>query len=170
MRTTRLFAVCAALLAVISPPALADDLDQLMALLAQRSHGRVSFEEEDHVALLDRPIRSSGELLYERPDRLEKRTLAPKRADIALQGGTVTLESGRRKRVLALRDYPQLAPFIESLRATLAGDRAALERGFQVGFEGNLERWTLTSSRWIPSPRHSCRKSAFKAYAPNYSP
>ena len=46
--------------------------------------------------------------------------------------------------MLALRDYPQIAPFIESLRATLAGDRHALEQVFQVAFEGNLDRWTLT--------------------------
>jgi len=143
MRSTRLFSLSAALLVAISSPAFADDLDTLMALLAQRSHGHVSFEEEDHVALLERPVRSSGELMYDRPDHLEKRTLAPRPASVVLQGDTVTLEAGRRKRVLALRDYPQLAPFIESLRATLAGDRAALERAFQVRFEGSLAHWTL---------------------------
>src|ERR1700733_3009500 len=158
MRTTRLFAVCAALFAVISPPALADDLDQLMALLAQRSHGHVSFEEEDHLALLDRPVHSSGELLYDRPDHLEKRTLAPKPASMVLQGDTVTLESGRRQRVLALRDHPQLAPFIESLRATLAGDRAAFERVFQVSFEGSLEHWTLTLVPLEPKPKALVRQ------------
>ena len=110
------------------------------------------------MALLDRPVRSSGELLYERPDRLEKRTLAPKPADMVLQGGTVTLESGRRKRVLALRDYPQLAPFIESLRATLAGDRAALEHSFQLRFEGNLEHWTLNLVPLAPEPKALVQK------------
>jgi hypothetical protein len=45
---------------------------------------------------------------------------------------------------LALRDYPQVTPFVESLRATLAGDRQALEQVFQVTFAGTLERWTLT--------------------------
>ena len=44
---------------------------------------------------------------------------------------------------VALRDFPQAVPFIESLRATLAGDRAALERYFTVHFSGNLDRWTL---------------------------
>ena len=144
MRRARFFAISAGVLVAISTPALADDFGELMTLLAQRSHGHVRFEEEDHVALLEHPLRSSGELVYERPDRLEKRTLAPKPASMVLQGGTVTLESGRRKRVVALRDYPQLAPFIESLRATLAGDRTALEQSFQVAFEGSLEHWTLT--------------------------
>ncbi len=35
-------------------------------------------------------------------------------------------------------------PFIESIRATLAGDRAALEQVFQLTFEGSFDTWTLT--------------------------
>jgi len=30
------------------------------------------------LAMLERPLQSSGELLYDAPDRLEKRTLKPK--------------------------------------------------------------------------------------------
>jgi len=45
--------------------------------------------------------------------------------------------------VLDLKAYPQLLPFVESIRATLAGDRVALERAFRVEYAGNLERWTL---------------------------
>jgi len=44
---------------------------------------------------------------------------------------------------LDLKQYPQVLPFIESIRATLAGDRAALERVFKVDFAGQFERWTL---------------------------
>jgi hypothetical protein len=36
-----------------------------------------------------------------------------------------------------------VAPFIESIRATLAGDRAALERVFRLQYSGNLAHWTL---------------------------
>jgi hypothetical protein len=120
------------------------DLDRLMALLAERMHGHVSFVEEDYLAVLDRPVRSSGELFYDRPDRLEKRTLAPHPASVILEHGSVTIQARGRNHVLALRDYPQVAPFVESLRATLAGDRQALEQIFQVTFEGSLDRWTLT--------------------------
>jgi hypothetical protein len=45
--------------------------------------------------------------------------------------------------VLDLKAYPQIRPFVESIRATLAGDRAALERVFRVDYAGNLARWTL---------------------------
>jgi hypothetical protein len=37
----------------------------------------------------------------------------------------------------------RVVPFVESIRATLAGDRASLERYFTVGFQGDLAHWTL---------------------------
>jgi hypothetical protein len=144
MRNASHFALPLALLMTLCAAAADNDLDQLMALLAQRTHGHVSFVEEEYLAVLDRPVVASGELLYERPDRLEKRTLAPRRASLILEKGNLTVESGQRKRVLALRDYPQIAPFIESIRATLAGDRGALEQVFQLSFDGSLARWTLS--------------------------
>jgi hypothetical protein len=69
---------------------LADDLDALMSLLAQRKHGHVSFVEEHFLAVLDRPVESSGELLYDAPDRLEKRTLKPKPETLVLEHGVIT--------------------------------------------------------------------------------
>jgi hypothetical protein len=46
--------------------------------------------------------------------------------------------------VLDLQRYPQIQPFIESIRATLAGDRNALERIFHVDFAGTVQHWSLT--------------------------
>ena len=50
---------------------------------------------------------------------------------------------GHRTYVLRLEDYPQVVPFVESIRATLAGDRAALEHFFRIDFEGEPAHWTL---------------------------
>src|SRR5579862_1074158 len=50
-------------------------LDQVMALLAQRKHGEVKYVEEDYLKILDQPVKSSGVLVYEAPDHLEKRAL-----------------------------------------------------------------------------------------------
>jgi Outer membrane lipoprotein carrier protein LolA-like len=132
------FALAAAVATHSSP-----DLDRLMSALAQRKHGHVSFEEQKFIALLDRPVESSGELTYDAPDRLEKRTAKPKPESLVLQGGVVSAERGRHHYILDLKQYPQIVPFIESIRATLAGDRAALERVFKVDFEGSFEQWTL---------------------------
>lgn len=120
-----------------------DDFTALLGLLAARRHGRVSFTEVHELALLERPLRSSGELLYEAPDHLEKRTLEPRAETLILEHGVLTAQRGHRTHVLRLRDYPQVVPFVESIRATLAGDRAALEQHFHVRFGGDLGHWTL---------------------------
>jgi len=131
-------AACAA-----AEPGGTQALDELLQMLAQRRHGHVTFTEVQELAILDRPLQSSGELLYDAPDRLEKRTLQPKPEDLLLEHGVLTVQRGHHRRVLSLHDYPQLAPLVESLRATLAGERAALERYFTVRFSGTLADWTL---------------------------
>jgi hypothetical protein len=121
-----------------------NDIDQVMGLLAARQHGRVEFVEQHFLAVLDHPVESSGELRYDAPDRLEKRTVLPRAETLVLAGGELTVQRGERRHVMDLSRYPQVLPFIESIRATLAGDRAALERVFHVEFAGSVERWTLT--------------------------
>jgi hypothetical protein len=132
--------------------------EQLLKLLAARRHGHVAFTEVQRLAMLDQPLHSSGELLYDAPDRLEKRTLEPRAEDLLLENGMLTIERGHRRRSVALRDLPQAAPFIESLRATLAGDRAALERYFTVRFSGDLEQWTLELAPLDATLRRSVRR------------
>jgi hypothetical protein len=121
----------------------ASDLDKLMGVLAQRKHGHVTFVEEHFLAVLDRPVESSGELLYDAPDHLEKRTTKPKPETLVLEHGVITAHRGRRTYVLNLSDYPQIVPLIDSIRATLAGDRASLERIFKVTLDGGLDHWKL---------------------------
>jgi hypothetical protein len=120
------------------------DLDEVMRLLAMRRHGRVEFVEQHFLAVLRRPIESSGELLYDAPDHLEKRTLLPHPENLVLDGGALTMERGGHRRVLDLHRYPQIQPFIESIRATLAGDRGALEQVYRVEFAGSIGRWSLS--------------------------
>lgn len=119
------------------------DVDQLMQGLAQVRSGQASFVEKKYIAMLDKPVESSGELFYSAPDRLEKRTLKPKPESMVLDGGTLVIERGRQKHSLQLQDYPELAAVIDSIRATLAGDRKALERSYRLSLEGGAERWTL---------------------------
>ena len=119
-------------------------LDALMALLAKRQHGHVEFVEQQFLKILDHPLESSGEMRYDAPDRLEKRTVAPRQETLTLSGGILTVERGKSHRVVDLQSYPQAQPFIESVRATLAGDRSALEKIFTLDFNGSLARWTLT--------------------------
>ena len=118
-------------------------IDQLMHDLAQIRSGHVSFVEKKSIAMLDKPVESSGELFYSAPGYLEKRTLKPKPETMILDNGTLVIERGRQKYELPLQDYPELAAFIDSIRGTLAGDRKALERNYRLSLEGSAERWTL---------------------------
>jgi Outer membrane lipoprotein carrier protein LolA-like len=133
----------------------ASDLDDVMTLLAMRQHGRVEFVEQHFLAVLNHPIESSGELRYDAPDRLEKRTLKPHAETLVLSGGVLSVERAHGRRVMDLRSYPQIQPFVESIRATLAGDRKALERLFHLDFAGSVGRWTLTLVPLDPDVKHS---------------
>ena len=119
------------------------DIDQLMQGLAQTRSGHVSFVEKKSIAMLDKPVESSGELFYSAPDHLEKRTLKPKPETMVLDSGTLLIERGRQKNSLQMQDYPELAVFIDSIRSTLAGDRKALERNYRLTLEGTSQNWTL---------------------------
>jgi hypothetical protein len=118
-------------------------LDQLMSLFAQRRHAEASFTERKFLSLLKQPLSSSGRLIYDAPDHLEQRTLTPRPQSVALDHGMLSMTIGHRSRTLRLADYPQLAPLIDSIRATLAGDRTQLERTFVLSFTGDSEHWQL---------------------------
>jgi hypothetical protein len=119
------------------------DIDQLMHSLAQTRSGHASFVEKKSIAMLDKPVESSGELFYTAPDYLEKRTLKPKAESMTVDAGTLIIERGSKKYRLQLQDYPEIAAFIDSIRGTLAGDRKALERNYRLSLDGTAEHWTL---------------------------
>jgi len=119
-------------------------VDQLMSTLAQRKTGRATFTETKYLSMLEKPVESSGELVFVAPDRLEKRTLRPKPENLVVEGEMVTVERGGKRFTMPLQNYPELAAFIESIRGTLAGNRNALERYYRLKIEGRASRWTLT--------------------------
>lgn len=149
----------ALLLALAVPLAAAsagsDPLDALMDKLAARRHGHVTFTEVQYLAVLDSPLESSGELLYEAPDRLEKRILKPRPETLVLAHGVLSTTRGRHTRTVELAAWPQIAPLLESIRATLCGDRASLERIFDVQLEGDPARWTLRLAPRNPDAAHA---------------
>lgn len=146
---SRYFSVRAMLLALslcwLQPASGADDWDiaQLMQLLAQSRSAHSSFVETKSIAMLDKPVTSSGELFYTAPDRLEKRTLKPKAETMVLDQGTILITRGSKNYRLQLQDYPALAAFIDSIRGTLAGDAAALQHNYVLKLQGAMVHWTL---------------------------
>jgi hypothetical protein len=134
---------CVLLLLAVGPAADALELQSLMRELAARGDATATFEEEQHLAVLDRPLKSSGELVYRAPGHLEKRTLLPRRELLTYEAGVALVERGKRRITLDLGRYPQVLLLVESIRATLAGDQAAIERSFTVALEGDDSSWVL---------------------------
>ncbi|WP_439588638.1 LolA-related protein [Hydrogenophaga sp.] len=120
------------------------DIDQLMTELARNPGGQAKFVEKRHLALLDKPVVATGEMTYTAPDRLEKRTLTPKPETMLLDKDTLSLERDRRKMSIQLGQRPEVAAFVESIRSTLSGNRASLERSYQLSLTGSLDAWVLT--------------------------
>jgi outer membrane lipoprotein-sorting protein len=118
-------------------------LDALMKSLAQRREGTVTYAEEDYVAILDRPVKSSGVLVYRAPDHLEKRTLKPKKESLVLDGDQMTVQRGHRTYRVQLSSYPQVGPLVDAVRDTLAGNEEGLQKAFKVELTGTLEDWKL---------------------------
>ncbi|WP_332672628.1 LolA-related protein [Aromatoleum sp.] len=128
-------------------PTLAADawnVERLMSMLGRQAEGRATFTERKYLAVLDAPVESSGELRFRAPDRLEKITLKPRPESLVLEGDTLTVTRGERRHVVKLSDYREAAAFVDSIRATLAGDRGTLERTYALTLGGTAERWKLT--------------------------
>lgn len=118
-------------------------LDSLMQELLKNNHGRAIFREKKYIQLLDKPVESSGELVFVPPDHLEKNTLLPRSELLILDHGTLTIQSAEQKHTLQLSDYPEVSAFIDSIRGTLAGDRKALEKVYRLFLGGSARHWTL---------------------------
>lgn len=115
----------------------------LMQALAAHPAARATFVERKYLAVLDQPVESRGELSFTAPDRLEKRTLAPRAEALVLEGDTLTVEQAGRRRRLSLSANPEAATFVESMRGTLAGDLATLQKYYALDLGGRRERWEL---------------------------
>jgi hypothetical protein len=131
------------------PAAAADlgwGLPQLMQSLRQVPSSTAFFSERRELRMLSEPLMSSGTLSYVAPDKLQKRTLLPKPERLSIDGGKLTIERSEtnENRTVALADFPEIGAFVESVRATLAGDLPALERYYTISLQGDAGDWQIT--------------------------
>lgn len=133
------------LLAALALPAFAAfDVGQLMDELARHKGGKAKFVEKKYISLLDKPVISTGEMTFSAPGFLEKRTLTPKVETLRLDKDLLSIEREKQKFTINLSSQPQALAFIDSIRATLSGNRAALEKNYLLHLAGNSDKWVLT--------------------------
>jgi hypothetical protein len=118
-------------------------LPQLMQAMAKINESRVAFTEKKTMSVLNEPLMLSGELYYLRPNRIERHVLKPKAEDWVVEGDSLIMTQGKKQRKISLSAYPVAQGFIESIRATLAGDQKTLEGFYRIKFEGTEKNWNL---------------------------
>lgn len=136
-----LLVVAACMAAPVRAQAL--DVAELMTVLAEVQRSTAAFEETRFIAALTAPIVRRGTLRYVRPDFLEMVVHSPTPERIEIKGDELTLDSRGDIKRFRVSQFPAIAAWIESLRATLAGDGRALGRHFRVGASGRMAAWTL---------------------------
>jgi outer membrane lipoprotein-sorting protein len=135
----------AGLLFLITLPAFAAfDVGQLMNELAKHNGGKAKFVEKKTISLLDKPVVSTGEMSYIAPAYLEKRTLTPKPEILILDKDMLSIERDKQKLSINLSNQPEALAFIDSIRGTLTGNRAALEKNYGLYLSGTADKWVLT--------------------------
>jgi hypothetical protein len=146
------------ILAAVSADAF--DLADLAALRAGVAEAHAQFHEVRHVRALQAPLERSGTLVFRRPDFLEMKVDPPRAEDLVIQGRSLHIVSATGERTIALDTEPALLGWTESIRATLAGDTAALARYFDVRLGGDASAWVLTLE-----PRDAALRSAVQSIA-----
>lgn len=144
---TRRRAVAAALLLWAFPAAARAagfGVEQLMAELRQVKSATGRFVERKELHMLDKPVEGSGTLIYLAPDQMQKITISPSWERLAVRQSTLTIEQEGKSRSFSLGDRPEIGAFVESIRATLAGDLATLERFYTVTLTGDAGDWQLS--------------------------
>lgn len=126
-------------------PAAPFGLAQLMRALHAVAARRASFTEVKILAALDRPLTVRGTLVYVRPDYLEKTTLTPQRERLIVKDHRLGIETaGQPERVLDLDDQPEIRAMVDTVRGTLSGNLALLQRYYTVALSGTPQAWRLT--------------------------
>jgi len=146
----RLFALAALML--VAAPVAADAataspvLAGIMSDLAAMSGRRADFTEEKRLASLTTPLVSQGELLYRRPAYLEKTTTTPKPERLVVNGDVLTIQAGSDgvTRQIDLGSHPVVAAMVDTIRGTIAGDLATLQRYYTITEQGDRAAWHLT--------------------------
>jgi len=101
----------------------------------------LDYHEEKHISLLSTPLTTDGTLAYARPGRLARRAGSQV---VVIDGATLHMSDGGHAQHIDLASQPIVRSFVDSFRAFLAGDRAALEHSYTLSFAHTDVDWTIT--------------------------
>jgi len=130
---------------LFAPLAVASDfsLQSVFDSLAKRSPSTTRFVEQKKIAEFEAPIESTGELSYQAPARLEKRTLTPEAESLILDDDMLIVERGEFRREIPVADMPAIGAFVASLRGFVSGNLENVQQAFELTLSGDTKKWTI---------------------------
>jgi|SRR5450631_4936017 len=87
--------------------------------------GASEFRRAAPLGVSQAPLESCGELIYEAPDQLEKRTLEARPESLVLDGDVLTVRRGQRRCVVGLKFYAQIPRSKRGLLTSYSRSRRA---------------------------------------------
>ena len=125
---------------VSGEPARGVAIDPVFKLLELQRLG-CKFSEEKRVALLARPLKSTGTIYFERDKGIARTTLTPKVQHVVLTKTTLRISTDKKSEEIPLDKSKDLKAFALIFPSVLRGDRAELEKSFTVGLYGSDKDW-----------------------------
>ena len=116
-------------------------LDSVLTRFSRIQGLTLHFREEKHIALLTLPLITEGSLAYSRPGRLARRAGTE---TVLIDGSALRMSDGSHEQHIDLGSQPIVRSFVDSFRALLAGDRAAIERSYVIEFASTAATWSIT--------------------------
>jgi outer membrane lipoprotein-sorting protein len=129
---------------IAGDPARGAAVDPVFAYL-KLDRLRCKFTEEKHIALLARPLRSTGTIYFERDKGIARITATPKPQHVVLTATSLRIRTAKRTEEIPLDKSKDLKAFAMVFPTLLRGQRAELERTFEIGLYGSqADWWALT--------------------------
>lgn len=121
-------------------PAHGAALDPVFARL-QLQRLRCAFHDEKHIALLARPLVSSGVITFDRDRGIVRSTTAPHAEKAVLTRTALRIQRGDRVEDIPLDRSKDLQAFALIFPTLLRGERPAIERSFDLALYGRADAW-----------------------------
>lgn len=120
-------------------------VSSLMTQIAKTNVTSYRFSEKKFYSFLKKPTEVSGDLVFKKPDTLEKNIVTNnKKASYRIVGDKLFITKPNKKiRKVLLNNYPEILALANSLRALFAGRVDVLKQFFEIEINGTLQSWTL---------------------------
>lgn len=142
--------------AAAPPPAAAGDAPPANLMSGEAAHGaavdpvfahlklerlRCTFSEQKHIALLARPLQSTGTIYFDRDRGIARTQVTPRPEQVVVTRTSLRIRKGDHSEDIPLDKSKDLKAFALVFPTLLRGERSELERSFDIALYGSEGAW-----------------------------